>query len=50
MSSATQPSPPKWFTSDFLSGGGGALVRGYGKALGEILSQLVPAISAENVK
>jgi uncharacterized lipoprotein YmbA len=27
-----------------------ALVRGYGKALEEILSQLVPAISAENVK
>jgi cholesterol transport system auxiliary component len=27
-----------------------ALVRGYGKALGEIMSQLVPEISAENIK
>jgi hypothetical protein len=27
-----------------------ALVRGYGKALEEILSQLVPEISAKNVK
>src|SRR5712671_1230285 len=35
MSTATQPSPPKWVTSDFLSGGGGALVRGYGKTLAD---------------
>ena len=34
-SSATQPSPPKWVTSDFLSGGGGALVRGYSKTLAD---------------
>ena len=27
-----------------------ALVRGYGKALAEILSQLVPELGAENVK
>ena len=27
-----------------------ALVRGYGKALAEILSQLAPELSAENVK
>ena len=27
-----------------------ALVRGYGKALAEILSQLVPELSGENIK
>jgi len=27
-----------------------ALVRGYGKALAEILAQLVPELSAENVR
>src|SRR5258708_26855438 len=35
MSTATLPSPPKWLTSDFLSGGGGALVHGYGKTLAD---------------
>jgi len=35
MSTAAQPSPPKWLTSDFLSGGGGALVHGYSKTLAD---------------
>jgi hypothetical protein len=34
-SAASQPSRPKWVSSDFLSGGGGALVRGYGKTLAD---------------
>jgi hypothetical protein len=32
---AGQLSRPKWLSSDFLSGGGGALVRGYGKTLAD---------------
>jgi hypothetical protein len=35
MSAANQPSRPKWVSSDFLSGGGGALVRGYSKTLAD---------------
>jgi hypothetical protein len=34
-SAAGQPSRPKWISGDFLSGGGGALVRGYGKTLSD---------------
>jgi hypothetical protein len=34
-SDASQPSRPKWVSSDFLSGGGGALVHGYGKTLAD---------------
>jgi len=34
-SAASQPSRPKWLSSDFLSGGGGALVHGYGKTLSD---------------
>ncbi len=32
---ANPPSPPKWVNSDFLSGGGGALVHGYSKTLAD---------------
>src|ERR1700732_787076 len=32
---STQWSSPQWLTSDFLSGGAGALVHGYGKTLAE---------------
>src|SRR6202521_4365376 len=34
-SAASQPSRPKWLSSDFLSGGGGALVHGYSKTLSD---------------
>jgi TPM domain len=34
-SAASAPSQPKWVSSDFLSGGGGALVRGYNKTLAD---------------
>jgi hypothetical protein len=35
ISAARQPSRPKWISGDFLSGGGGALVRGYSKTLSD---------------
>jgi hypothetical protein len=35
MSGASQPARPKWISGEFLSGGGGALVRGYGKTLAD---------------
>src|ERR1700722_17241309 len=34
-SAAGGPSRPRWISGDFLSGGGGALVRGYGKTLSD---------------
>jgi hypothetical protein len=34
-SEAVAPSRPKWLTDEFLSGGGGALVHGYGKTLAD---------------
>lgn len=38
--SANPLSPPKWVSGDFLSGGGGALVRGYGKTLADYESAI----------
>jgi hypothetical protein len=35
MIAARQPSRPKWISGEYLSGGGGALVRGYGKTLSD---------------
>jgi hypothetical protein len=35
ISASRQPARPKWISGDFLSGGGGALVRGYGKTLSD---------------
>jgi TPM domain len=35
MTAAGQPSRPKWVSGDFLSGGGGALVRGFSKTLAD---------------
>jgi len=57
MSAAGQPSRPKWINGDFLSGGGGALVHGYGKTLSDYegairhlpeaqLTQFLPASDA----
>jgi hypothetical protein len=54
---ASPPSRPKWISGDFLSGGGGALVRGYGKTLSDYegairrlpepeLTQFLPASDA----
>jgi len=34
-SAADAPSRPRWLSDDFLSGGGGALVRGYGKTMAD---------------
>jgi len=34
-SAAGPPSRPRWLSDEFLSGGGGALVRGYGKTLAD---------------
>jgi len=34
-SAGDAPSRPRWLTDDFLSGGGGALVRGYGKTMAD---------------
>jgi len=36
----SQPSRPEWVIGDFLSGGGGALVRGYSKALADYESAI----------
>jgi TPM domain len=55
---AGQPSRPKWISSDFLSGGGGALVRGYSKTVADYesaihrlpdaeLKEFLPAAGAE---